>query len=124
MTGFTIAAVDDVALLRPPGADLFRAGWDDADVRIANLEAPLTQGGVPGQLHFPSAGEQDADPAAGSALATRPRAQATRESRHVHRAVHGRAAEWTPGRARGALPTSAWRGTRTERAGADVVWRP
>lgn len=47
MTGFTIAAVGDVALLRPPGADLFRAGWDDADVRIANLEAPLTQGGVP-----------------------------------------------------------------------------
>jgi Bacterial capsule synthesis protein PGA_cap len=47
MTRFTIAAVVDVALLRPPGADLFRAGWDEADVRIANLEAPLTQGGIP-----------------------------------------------------------------------------
>lgn len=45
--GFTLAAVGDVALLRRPGADLFREGWDSADLRIANLEAPLTTGGVP-----------------------------------------------------------------------------
>jgi poly-gamma-glutamate synthesis protein (capsule biosynthesis protein) len=45
--GFTLAAVGDVALLRRPGADVFREGWDNADVRIANLEAPLTTGGVP-----------------------------------------------------------------------------
>jgi len=44
---FSIAAVGDVALLRRPGADLFREGWDAADLRIANLEAPLTEGGVP-----------------------------------------------------------------------------
>ena len=43
----SIAAVGDVALLRQPGADLFRQGWDDADLRIANLESPLTDGGVP-----------------------------------------------------------------------------
>lgn len=43
----TIAAVGDVALLHRPGSDLFRTGWDEADLRIANLEAPLTTGGVP-----------------------------------------------------------------------------
>ncbi len=42
-----LGAVGDVALLEPPRADLFRQGWDDADLRIANLEAPLTDGGVP-----------------------------------------------------------------------------
>jgi poly-gamma-glutamate capsule biosynthesis protein CapA/YwtB (metallophosphatase superfamily) len=44
---FTIAAVGDVALLHQPSPDLFRADWDAADLRIANLEAPLTEGGVP-----------------------------------------------------------------------------
>ena len=34
-------------LLHRPGSDLFRSGWDDADLRIANLEAPLCDGGVP-----------------------------------------------------------------------------
>ncbi len=45
----TLAAVGDVALLHRPGADLCREGWDEADLRIANLEAPLTDGrdGVP-----------------------------------------------------------------------------
>jgi poly-gamma-glutamate capsule biosynthesis protein CapA/YwtB (metallophosphatase superfamily) len=47
MTPFSIAAVGDVALLHRPGSDLFRTGWDDADLRIANLEAPLCDGGVP-----------------------------------------------------------------------------
>jgi hypothetical protein len=32
MTGFTIAAVGDVAPLRPPGADLFRTERDGANV--------------------------------------------------------------------------------------------
>src|SRR4051812_44070615 len=45
--GLTLAAVGDVVLHRPPRADLFRAGWDDADLRIANLEAPLVEQGVP-----------------------------------------------------------------------------
>jgi poly-gamma-glutamate capsule biosynthesis protein CapA/YwtB (metallophosphatase superfamily) len=47
MTSFSIAAVGDVALLHRPGAELFRTGWDDADLRIANLEAPLCSSGVP-----------------------------------------------------------------------------
>lgn len=47
MTALTIAAVGDVALLSRPGGQLFRTGWDDADLRIANLEAPLCDGGVP-----------------------------------------------------------------------------
>ena len=42
-----IGAVGDVALLHPPSGGLFRKGWDDADLRIANLEAPLTTGGQP-----------------------------------------------------------------------------
>src|SRR5688572_11460521 len=45
--GFTLAAVGDLALLHRPGQGLLRAGWDAADLRIANLEAPLTDGGVP-----------------------------------------------------------------------------
>jgi poly-gamma-glutamate synthesis protein (capsule biosynthesis protein) len=45
--GPTLAAVGDVVLLRPPREDLFRVGWDDADLRIANLEAPLAEAGVP-----------------------------------------------------------------------------
>ena len=45
--GFTLAAVGDVALLRRPGRDLLRDGWDTADLRIANVEAPLSEGGVP-----------------------------------------------------------------------------
>lgn len=45
--GLTLAAVGDVALLRPPGQDLFRVGWDDASLRIANLEAPLVEHGIP-----------------------------------------------------------------------------
>jgi hypothetical protein len=45
--GLLIAAVGDVALLHRPSDGLFRQGWDDADVRFANLEAPLTDGGVP-----------------------------------------------------------------------------
>jgi poly-gamma-glutamate synthesis protein (capsule biosynthesis protein) len=44
---FSLAAVGDVALLHRPGADLFRTGWDSADLRIANLEAPLCTGGTP-----------------------------------------------------------------------------
>lgn len=44
---FTLAAVGDVALLHRPSNDLFRAGWDSADLRIANLEAPLCDGGIP-----------------------------------------------------------------------------
>ena len=47
MTGFSIAAVGDVAMLHRPGSDLFRTGWDSADLRIANLEAPLCTGGTP-----------------------------------------------------------------------------
>ena len=47
MSTITIAAVGDVALLCRPGATLFRTGWDTAAVRIANLEAPLTEGGIP-----------------------------------------------------------------------------
>ncbi|HEV7664049.1 MAG TPA: CapA family protein [Chloroflexota bacterium] len=47
MTPFSIAAVGDVALLNRPGAALFRTGWDDADLRLANLEAPLCEGGIP-----------------------------------------------------------------------------
>jgi poly-gamma-glutamate synthesis protein (capsule biosynthesis protein) len=45
--GFTLAAVGDVALLHRPADGLLRDSWDAADVRIANLEAPLTDGGVP-----------------------------------------------------------------------------
>jgi poly-gamma-glutamate synthesis protein (capsule biosynthesis protein) len=45
--GFSLAAVGDVALLHRPATSLFRSGWDEADIRIANLEAPLTTGGVP-----------------------------------------------------------------------------
>ena len=47
MTGFSIAAVGDVAMLHRPGSDLFRTGWDSADLRIANLEAPLCTAGTP-----------------------------------------------------------------------------
>ena len=47
MTAFSVAAVGDVALLHRPGSDLFRQAWDSADLRIANLEAPLCTGGVP-----------------------------------------------------------------------------
>ncbi len=42
----TIAAVGDVALLRPPAVTP-PAAWRDADLRIANCEAPLTEEGVP-----------------------------------------------------------------------------
>lgn len=42
-----IAAVGDIALLRPPSEGLLRAPWDESDLRLANLEAPLTQGGIP-----------------------------------------------------------------------------
>lgn len=38
---FVLAAAGDVALLRRPSQDLYRDGWDSADLRIANLEAPL-----------------------------------------------------------------------------------
>jgi poly-gamma-glutamate capsule biosynthesis protein CapA/YwtB (metallophosphatase superfamily) len=41
----TLAAVGDVALLRPPSATLFRDGWASADLCIANLESPLCDGG-------------------------------------------------------------------------------
>jgi hypothetical protein len=47
MSALTIAAVRDVTLLHRPGSHLFRTGWDTADLRIANLEAPLCTGGVP-----------------------------------------------------------------------------
>lgn len=47
MSGFSLAAVGDIALVRRPSDGLFREGWDTADLRIANLEAPLTTGGVP-----------------------------------------------------------------------------
>ncbi len=43
----TIAAVGDIAMLRPPSDALYRAPWDDADLRLANLEAPLAESGVP-----------------------------------------------------------------------------
>lgn len=42
-----LAAVGDVVLLRPPSEALLRAPWDEADLRVANLEAPLTPGGIP-----------------------------------------------------------------------------
>ncbi|HEY3062430.1 MAG TPA: hypothetical protein VGL99_25945 [Chloroflexota bacterium] len=41
MTNITMAAGGDVALLRKPGANLFRNGWESADVRIANANIPL-----------------------------------------------------------------------------------
>jgi poly-gamma-glutamate synthesis protein (capsule biosynthesis protein) len=43
----TLAAVGDVALLRRPSPNLFREGWEEADLRIANLESPLCAGGEP-----------------------------------------------------------------------------
>lgn len=47
MSGLELAAVGDVALHEAPGREIFRAPWDAADLRIANLEAPLAEGGVP-----------------------------------------------------------------------------
>ncbi|KIL46726.1 CapA family protein [Jeotgalibacillus soli] len=37
-----LAAVGDITLWQKPGEELFRSVWDSADVRIGNLEAPLT----------------------------------------------------------------------------------
>ncbi len=55
-----VAAIGDVAFVRPPSADLhFGDAWTAADLRIANLEAPLTEGGIPAakliRLRSPSA---------------------------------------------------------------------
>jgi hypothetical protein len=41
-----IAAVGDVALLHRPSDGLFRSGWDDADLRIANISTSATPGGI------------------------------------------------------------------------------
>ena len=43
----TIAAVGDIALLRQPSNTLYLEPWQNSDLRFANLEAPLTTGGVP-----------------------------------------------------------------------------
>jgi len=42
-----IAAIGDVAMLRKPSDALYLGPWNNADVRFANLEAPLTDSGVP-----------------------------------------------------------------------------
>lgn len=42
-----IASVGDIAMLRKPSAALYSEPWHNSDLRIANLEAPLTDGGVP-----------------------------------------------------------------------------
>lgn len=42
-----LAAVGDIALHHAPARDIYREPWDAADLRIANQEAPLTDGGVP-----------------------------------------------------------------------------
>ena len=62
----SIAAVGDVALLHRPGFDLFRAGWDDADLRIANLEAPLTR-----RRGSPPPSDPPAEPARSGGVAAR-----------------------------------------------------
>lgn len=47
MSALELAAVGDVTLHEAPGREVFRTPWDAADLRIANLEAPLTDGGIP-----------------------------------------------------------------------------
>ena len=42
-----IAAVGDIAMLRKPSDALYLKPWQNSDLRFANLEAPLTDGGVP-----------------------------------------------------------------------------
>lgn len=42
-----LAAVGDITLHHAPGRDIYREPWDTADLRTANQEAPLTNGGVP-----------------------------------------------------------------------------
>ena len=42
-----LAAVGDITLHHVPAPDTYREPWDAADLRIANQEAPLTDGGVP-----------------------------------------------------------------------------
>lgn len=42
-----LAAVGDITLHHAPAGDIYRTPWDAADLRIANQEAPLTDGGVP-----------------------------------------------------------------------------
>lgn len=42
-----IAAVGDIAMLRKPSSALYLKPWQDSNLRIANLEAPLTDGGIP-----------------------------------------------------------------------------
>jgi hypothetical protein len=45
-----VAAVGDISLLQQPGPELYRASWDKADLRIANLEGPLiTEPGPPAE---------------------------------------------------------------------------
>lgn len=46
-TQLVIAAVGDIAMLRKPSAALYSEPWHNSDLRLANLEAPLTDGGVP-----------------------------------------------------------------------------
>lgn len=42
-----IAAVGDIAMLRKPSRALYLEPWQNSDLRFANLEAPLTEGGIP-----------------------------------------------------------------------------
>lgn len=42
-----IAAVGDIAMLRKPSRALYLEPWQNTDLRFANLEAPLTDGGIP-----------------------------------------------------------------------------
>ncbi len=44
---FVIAAVGDIAMLRKPSDALYLEPWNKSDLRLANLEAPFTEGGVP-----------------------------------------------------------------------------